>query len=111
MDKVLNSKYIQSDLNDCFINIRNKPNNGKLFSGSPCQIAGLKQFLKKQYDNLYTIDIICYGVPSILFFNEYVKILENKYNKEIINITFRDKRKGWEKILNVFLRWCKNNSM
>ena len=64
-----------------------------LFSGVPCQIAALKLYLQKEYDNLLTVDVICHVVPSPGVFREYIKYL-GKGNK-IININFRDKHTGW----------------
>ena len=93
-----------------------------LFSGTPCQIAGLKRYLRKEYDNLLTVDVICHGVPSPKVWRKYIKEIkgnalqgENTDSSPIISslskrdtrlqdndlkitgITFRDKRLGWEK--------------
>ena len=56
-----------------------------MFSGTPCQVAGLKAFLGKEYDNLFTIDIICHGVPNAEFFKGYLEILEKKFNGKILD--------------------------
>lgn len=68
------SKYVQSDLSDCFRDVRSflNANRSVLFSGTPCQIAGLLQFLKKPYPNLYTCDVVCHGVPSQEAFDIYL---------------------------------------
>ena len=64
-----------------------------LFSGTPCQIAGLHRFLNKTYLNLITIDIICHGVPSPMVWQKYIQ----RYNqKQITDILFRDKTNGWK---------------
>ena len=91
------SKYVQSDIENTYIDINNKLKSGRkvLFSGCPCQIAGLKGYLRKEYDNLYLIDFICHGIPSQAIFNEYLNILRNKYKSDIVNVIFRDKSKGW----------------
>lgn len=67
------SKYVQSDIRDCYKEIKKNLLAGKqvLFCGVPCQCAGLKGFLRKEYSNLYLVDIICHGVPSQQFFNDY----------------------------------------
>jgi coenzyme F420-reducing hydrogenase beta subunit len=67
------SKYVQSDTNNSFKLAKLDLENGKtvLFSGTPCQIAGLKSFLRKEYENLYTIDLICHGTPSQLILEKY----------------------------------------
>ena len=70
-------------------------NKNVLFSGTPCQVAALKSFLgDKHYDNLFTIDIICHGVPSIQMFQDYLTILESSCGK-IYDFKFRDKSGGW----------------
>lgn len=68
-----------------------------LFSGSPCQIAGLKSYLKKDYANLYTVDIICHGVPSPKVFEKYVRYLEEHYHSKVVDFQFRNKIRGWSK--------------
>lgn len=102
--KFRGSKYVQSKINDSYIKAENllKKNNLVLFSGSPCQIAGLKKFLRKDYDNLITVDFICHGVPSPLVWNKYLNEIikkKSKNNKDFGNITyinFREKTNGWK---------------
>lgn len=94
--KLQGSKYIQSDIENTYSLAKQDLNDGKivLFSGTPCQISGLYGYLNgKNYDNLYTIDIICHGVPNNSLFNKYLSFLENKYKKKIIDFKFRDKTK------------------
>ena len=104
------SKYMQSRIEDNYLKVEKFLKDGRkvLFSGTPCQIAGLKRYLKKNYENLLTIDIICHGVPSPkiwrLYLNEIYKknlishnIQENTGNKShITDINFRDKSSGWK---------------
>lgn len=96
--KVQGSKYVQSDLNDVFKRIKKRLIEDKLilFSGTPCQIAGLKGYLQKDYPTLYTIDIICHGVPSVKFFQDYITFEEKKMSIKIIDFKFRDKTQGWK---------------
>lgn len=92
------SKYIQSDTLVTYTEVRNllKENRLILFSGTPCQIAGLKGFLKnKDYPNLITIDIICHGTPNAKIFQSYISYIEKKRNIKIIDYVFRDKKQGW----------------
>lgn len=91
------SKYLQSENNYVYSEIKNILNSGKqvLFSGCPCQVAGLKSYLQGDYDNLTTVDIICHGIPSQRIFKEYVRILEKKYRSKIASVNFRDKSTGW----------------
>lgn len=93
------SKYAQSDMTNIYECVMGRLNEGKLvlFSGTPCQIAGLKNlFLYHTPDNLYTCDIICHGVPSRKLLKEYYNWLEKKYDGKLISYNFRSKvRNGW----------------
>lgn len=91
------SKYAQSDLNLVFSNVKELLTNGKvvLFTGSPCQVIGLKKYLRKDYDNLICVDIICHSTPSPLIFEKYLEMKEEEIGT-IQSISFRDKRDGWE---------------
>lgn len=97
LPKLLGSKYVQSDINNVYKKIRILLNDKKqiLFSGTPCQVAGLKAFLGRDYNNLFTIDIICHGVPNAEFFKGYLEILEKKFNGKVLDFKFRDKTSGW----------------
>lgn len=109
------SKYVQSDISSSFITARDFLKQGKkvLFSGTPCQIAGLNRFLKRDYgDQLLKVDIVCHGVPSpgiwkvyreSLFYrlrmnqNLTTNFIQNEENPIVTGINFRDKKLGWEK--------------
>lgn len=93
------SKYVQSTIDDCYIKVREFLEKGRtvLFSGTPCQIGGLYACLGQNYDNLFTVDVVCHGVPSPLVWREYLEFLKSKYNSGIKNIVFRDKVTGWQK--------------
>lgn len=93
------SKYVQSKIGETYKQARKFLNEGRLvlFSGTQCQIKGLNLYLRKKYDNLIAVDIICHGVPSPKVFREYRKKLENSYHSEINNIWFRRKDEGWKK--------------
>ena len=96
LKKFRKSKYVQSQLNNTFKQIKNYLEDNILvcFSGTPCQVAGLRAFLKKNYDNLILIDIMCHSVPSPLFFEKYKKyILKKMHANKILDINFRDKSK------------------
>lgn len=78
------SKYIQSDIGDCFQLVKKDLRNGQmvLFTGTPCQIAGLYKYLGRKYENLLiTLDLVCHGVPSQGAFNEYIKKVESLVTK------------------------------
>ena len=90
------SKYVQSDMGDVYKEIRRDLMTDRfvLFSGTPCQCASLKTFLRKQYDKLIVMDLVCHGVPSQKFFNDYINYKFAKCPK-IHDFKFRDKTKGW----------------
>lgn len=101
LEKLKGSKYLQSELDNIFSYIKEKINSRKvLFVGTPCQVAGLHAFLKKDYDNLVCVDLFCHGVPSPKLFTKYIKELEKDNNSKVINYNFRDKSTGWETYSN-----------
>lgn len=92
------SKYLQSDINNTYkqTKIKLKDNVPVLFCGTPCQVAGLNNFLQKDYSNLITCDFICHGVPSQQIFSDYIKELEIKNNSKVSSFYFRRKKEGWK---------------
>lgn len=97
LEKLQGSKYIQSNIGNIYQEVKKNllENKTVLFSGTPCQVDGLRAYLGKKYENLYCIDIICHGVPSNKMFQDYIETLEKKYNDKIVDFKFRDKTKGW----------------
>lgn len=96
--KVQGSKYVACDTDCTFEQVKTLLNAERLvlYSGSPCQIAGLRAYLGKGYENLYTMDLICHGVPSAKLFRKYLEWLGKKNHGEIIYYGFRDKDvAGW----------------
>lgn len=106
------SKYVQSWLGNCFSKVRSFLSEGRkvMFTGTPCQIAGLKQYLRKEYDNLLTVDVVCHGVPSPKVWRMYLDEVARKGKKNTVlphsihgrdalikGISFRDKCLGWKK--------------
>ncbi|MHB8077058.1 Coenzyme F420 hydrogenase/dehydrogenase, beta subunit C-terminal domain [Desulfosporosinus fructosivorans] len=91
------SKYVQSSINVTYADAKLYLEQGRvvLYTGTPCQIAGLKSYLSKDYENLITADIICHGVPSATFFKGYINHLESKLKGKVIDFKFRDKSNGW----------------
>lgn len=91
------SKYVQSYLGEIFKNVKENLNNSKLvlFSGTPCQVEGLKRFLMRDYDNLITVDLICHGTPSPKLWKKYVEFQEKRYNSKIMQVSFRNKTYGY----------------
>ena len=97
LTKLRGSKYVQSDIGDTFRQVKERLTKGTtvLFVGTPCQIAGLRAFLKKDYPNLYCCDFICHGTPSPLLFKKYVQWIENSKNISVSDFNFRHKKSGW----------------
>ena len=91
------SKYVQSDLKDSFKLIKENLVQGKevCFFGTPCQAAGLKSYLKKDYENLVVVDFVCRGVASPFVFKKYVEYQREKFNAKPIEIRFRNKTYGY----------------
>lgn len=98
LGKIRSSKYVQSNICNTYKETEELLKKGKivLFTGTPCQIAGLNSYLIKEYDNLITCDIVCHGVPSPKLFQKYLKYLSNKFNSKVKSYNFRSKeKKGW----------------
>ena len=94
------SKYTQSRIGTSYRDAETFLNEGRevLFSGTPCQIAGLKGFLRKDYSRLFTVEILCHGVPSPKVWQKYLDGRKKKHHcSRIIRINFRDKGKGWKR--------------
>jgi NAD-dependent dihydropyrimidine dehydrogenase PreA subunit len=102
LDDLRGSKYVQSDMGDTFRQVKKQLDSGRqvLFSGCPCQIAGLKLFLQKPYDNLLCVDLICHGVPSPFVFDRCKNVIQanSAQSGEIKRISFRQKHAfGWKR--------------
>lgn len=99
------SKYVQSATGETFLQTKQALENGRivLYSGTPCQIGGLKCFLKKKYENLITVDIVCHGVPNQCLFDQYIEWKQNKMNATIDAYIFREKERcDWNSPYNYF---------
>ncbi len=92
------SKYVQSEIGLSFRSVLEDLKNEKtvLFSGTPCQVDGLRGYLGKDYSTLYTIDNICHGVPNRDLLNRYIHFEEKNRNARIMDFVFRDKKEGWK---------------
>ena len=97
LDNLRRSKYVQSDIANSFIEARDFLKAGRkvLFCGMPCQIAGLRAFLNRDYDGLLTCDLACHGVPSPKVWEMFLKYLQDTYKSGIKSVSFRDKLTGW----------------
>lgn len=97
--RVRQSKYVQSEIKAHYQEIKELLAQKKqvLFCGTPCQVAGLKKYLGKQYDNLVTVDFICRGVNSPKAYRCWLDELEGKYNSKAVKVWFKYKINGWKK--------------
>lgn len=97
LENLRSSKYLQSQIGDVFKEIKLKLDSNKLvlFCGSPCQVKGLLNYLRKDYENLFTVDFICRGMNSPKIFLKYIDYLENKYKSKVKKIKFKNKIYGW----------------
>lgn len=101
-DEFRGSKYVQSNLNDIFLDIENELIKGikVLFTGTPCQTAGLREYIHKKKvadGTLLICDIVCHGTPSPKLFKDYISYLEGKHNSGVANFDFRNKKLfGWQ---------------
>ena len=95
--KLRGSKYVQSRIGDSYSKAREFLKQGRqvLFSGTPCQIAGLRNYLRRDYDNLITVDLICHGVPSPMIFEDYKKYIAESQKMTITDVKFRCKKSSW----------------
>ena len=101
------SKYIQAVPGYVYRDVKTELNKGRrvLFVGTPCQVYALQKYLRKPYDALLTVDIICHGVPSRYLLSSYTDYVENKHGKALQNVNFRYKDGNWlgYKVQNIFL--------
>lgn len=98
VEAFMGSKYVQARMENAYVDAKRFLNEGRkvLFSGTPCQVAGLHKFLRKSYDNLLSVDLICHGVPSPKVWRVYLEEVV-KQGQSISCVEFRNKEKGWKK--------------
>ena len=105
-DEMRRSKYVQSDMGDVFRQVRKDLKDGMtvLFSGTPCQTAGLRSYIGPMLSqNLYLVDIVCHGVPSPKVWEAYLDWQEKKHGSEVLKVDFRDKTYGWRSHKEAFV--------
>ena len=97
LPKLQSSKYVQSNTKDTYSKVKELLNAGiyVLYSGTPCQIGGLRAYLHKDYENLFTMEVICHGVPSPKLFQRYIRWTEKRLKGKLLFFDFRDKSYGW----------------
>ena len=91
------SKYLQAKMGDVLQSVSEDLQSGRLvlFTGTACQINGLKKFLRQDYENLITVDVICHGAPSPLLWKKYAQYQEEKFGSKLARISFRCKDDSW----------------
>ena len=99
LDKFRGSKYVKCDVGDSYSKVKDFLSSGRkvLYSGSSCQIAGLRKFLKHDYKNLLLVDYLCHGAPSPLLWKKYIEEISRNDVSSLTNISFRNKKRGWKK--------------
>lgn len=109
LERLKSSKYVQSDMGNTMSEIKARLAAGEkvLFSGTPCQTAGLRNYLGKDYENLFVVDVLCHGVPSPKLFADYLDYLSKQYgNGKPISVNFRNKQRGWKRL---YMEVCFDN--
>lgn len=96
LQRLRGSKYIQSDIGAVFKDVKKQldANRWCYFTGTGCEVAGLKSFLRKNYPKLITSDLVCHGTPSQKLFNMHIKYMEKKYHDKVVDYKFRDYKFG-----------------
>lgn len=95
------SKYVQSDMTSCFVEVKHDLKEGKnvLFTGTPCQVAAIKKYLSRDNidaSGLYTVDIVCHGTPGPAVWHDYIDYIQNREHSKLIKFSFRYKPYGWK---------------
>ncbi len=96
LNRLRGSKYLQSKAYDCYPQVKDELLKDRLvlFSGTPCQVEGLNNYLSKKYSNLLTVEVICHGTASPSIYKKYIKELSNKYGGKVTKVSFRDEVGG-----------------
>ena len=104
LQRLRQSKYSQSDLRGFYSDVKNILNAGEkvLVCGTPCQMAGLRQFLRKDYENLIIVDFICKSITSPKFYAKYLDYWERKAKSKLVSFKFKDKELGWRNLVKRF---------
>ena len=99
LERLRGSKYVQSSLGNTYKEVQEYLRCGRkvFFTGTPCQVEGLYGYLKRDYENLVTLDLICHGVPAPMVWKKYLEYREEQIGKNVRKVSFRDKKYGWKK--------------
>ena len=98
LEKLRGSKYVQSRMENVYPEAKQylEMKRKVLFTGTACQIEGLKKYLNHEYENLYTIDVLCHGVPSPKIWRMYLEEKKKQYHASVEKFEFRNKENGWK---------------
>ena len=102
--KLRGSKYVQSSTGLVYQQVKEYLDKGTpvLFTGTPCQIAAVNSFLGKTYEKLYTLDLVCHGVPSPLVYEKFIREQEEKHGSKAVKVSFRDKTiESWNHCIKI----------
>ena len=104
LQRLRQSKYSQSDTRGFYSDVKKLLNAGEkvLVCGTPCQMAGLRQFLRKEYENLIIVDFICKSITSPKFYAKYLDYWERKAKSKLVSFKFKDKELGWRNLVKRF---------
>ena len=99
LEKLQKSKYVESSAGKSFADVKKALNSGRkvLFCSTPCQAAGLRSYLGKEYEDLLILDFACGGLPSHSLYRSYIDDLEKRYRSKAVSVDFRPKTHGWER--------------
>lgn len=105
LESIRSSKYYQSDATGFYREVEKELKHGRevLVCGSPCQMAGMRNFLKKDYENLIIVDFICLCMPSPKVFKKYIKSIEKIYGSKVVSTKAKSKELGWRKLTQLFV--------
>lgn len=105
IEKIRSSKYYQSDATGFYKSVEKEVKSGKLVlaCGAPCQMAGLKNYLRSEYDNLIIVDFICLCMPSPKVFKKYIESIERQYGSKVTSTKAKSKELGWRKLTQMFV--------
>ena len=95
IERMRGSKYVRSEINSTYKEVKEKLKQKYpvMFTGTPCQVDGLRRYLVKKYKNLYLVEVLCHGVPSPKLFEAHIDRLENRHKGKVVNYNMRSKKK------------------
>lgn len=105
LEQIRSSKYYQSDTTGFYREVEKEVKDGKLVlvCGAPCQMAGLRNYMRKDYENLIIVDFICLCMPSPKVFKKYVESIEEEYGSKVVSTKAKSKELGWRKLTQMFI--------